>query len=229
MVKHRKTPKLSSEAKRVRAKVESLTPSEVGGFYEANRAAFQELAEHAIRAYDRVLLLDIANLADAGWEHFHRKHPLAWNADMVLNVRNNLRAIWERTLSDTQVNEVLDGWLKLDTQEWLALQRNAHLPEHLFFPWTPDVRTGRLLPDGGNLPARVVMGVLEYFTKLRKCANPDCVNPYFIANRNSQRFCDQGSCTRYAQNQYALKWWRKKHQSQTTASERNQRGSGKTR
>ena len=45
---------------------------------------------------------------------------------------------------------------------------------------------------------------------LEKCANPECPAPFFVASRRTQRFCELGPCTEYAQRQYALKWWRDK-------------------
>jgi hypothetical protein len=39
------------------------------------------------------------------------------------------------------------------------------------------------------------------------CANPDCPAPYFLKHRKTQKFCDLGPCTEYAQRRYALKWW----------------------
>lgn len=46
------------------------------------------------------------------------------------------------------------------------------------------------------------------------CANPDCPAPYYLKNRRNQQFCQSGSgsCTAYAQRQYALKWWQKNEQ-----------------
>jgi len=221
MVRQRKHPKLSSEAKRVRAKMDSLPADEQMDFYKANRAAFQELEEHEMRAFDRKLLLDVANLHDAGWHRFFRRWLPSLNEKSVYGLRDSLRAIWEKKPSVEEVNSVLARWLVWNTK--------GYSPEYFVSPWTPDIRTGRLLPNPRDLPVRLVMAVLEHFPRLARCANPECVVPYFIAKRKSQRFCEQGECTRYAQNQYALKWWREKHQSQTAAPERSKRGSRKAR
>jgi hypothetical protein len=221
MVTQRKPSKLSSEARKIRAKMESLAPSEQMDFYKANRAVFQELEEHEIRAFDRTLLLEVANLHDAGWQRFFRKWLPSLNEKSVYSLRDNLRAIWERKASVEQANSILTHWLVWTTK--------SHSSEFLVFPWSPDIRTGRLLPNPRDLPVRLAMAVLEQFPRLAKCANPECVVPYFIGKRRSQRFCERGECTRYAQNQYALKWWREKHQSQTAVSERGKRGSRKTR
>jgi hypothetical protein len=221
MVRQRKHPKVSSEAKRVRAKMDSLPPDQQMDFYKANRAAFQELEEHNIRSFDRKLLLEVANLHDDGWQRFFRKWMPSLSEKSVFTMRDDLRAIWERKVAEEQVTSVLTRWLVWTTK--------SYPPQYAVFPWIPDIRTGRLLPNPRDLPVRLVMAVLEHYPNLFKCANPECVVPYFIAKRKSQRFCERGECTRYAQNQYALKWWREKHQSQTVAPERSKRGSRKTR
>lgn len=42
------------------------------------------------------------------------------------------------------------------------------------------------------------------------CPNPDCVAPYFMKKRKTQKFCEKGDCVAFAQRQYALRWWRSK-------------------
>ena len=50
----------------------------------------------------------------------------------------------------------------------------------------------------------------EAHGSLQKCHNPDCPAPFFIARRRTQKFCELGPCTAYAQRQYSNKWWRDK-------------------
>ncbi len=189
--------------------------------YKANLDVFQKLEEHDIRAYDRKLLLELANLHNEGWSRFSSIFPSEFRERSMYELRNDLRAIWEGKFSVKQSNEALNAWLVWSTQ--------IH-PTKVSLPcWVPDIRTGRLLPVWENLPARVVLAVLEHFPKLRKCGNPDCAVPYFMAKRKTQLFCERGECTRYAQNQYALKSWKKKRQLKTTGSERSKRGPRKTR
>ncbi len=42
------------------------------------------------------------------------------------------------------------------------------------------------------------------------CACPDCVTPYFLKRRRTQKFCESGPCVAWAASQYTLKWWREK-------------------
>jgi hypothetical protein len=41
------------------------------------------------------------------------------------------------------------------------------------------------------------------------CANPSCAAPYFLKRRKTQKFCEAGVCTAYAQRQYANSWWQR--------------------
>ena len=41
------------------------------------------------------------------------------------------------------------------------------------------------------------------------CANPECPAPYFLKKRSTQKVCELGPCSEWAQRQYALKWWNK--------------------
>src|SRR5882672_79956 len=206
MVTQRKRSKLSREAKKARAKVESLAPSEQRDFRRANRAAFQEMEDFDLRSENRQLLLEIANLHDAGWKRFSRRWLPRQSEGSVMKLRDELRAIWDGTLSAGDGSQILYRWLAVET--WHHFEMSTPETKYLVLPWSPDLRTGRLLPDAWNLPARLVTATLEYFPLMRKCSNPDCAVPHFITKRKSQRFCERGECTRYAQNQYALKWWR---------------------
>jgi len=38
------------------------------------------------------------------------------------------------------------------------------------------------------------------------CANPDCLAPYFIRKRKTQKFCESG-CVEYGARERAKKWW----------------------
>ena len=43
--------------------------------------------------------------------------------------------------------------------------------------------------------------------KIAVCANPNCLVPYFVKKRKSQKLCEQGECVAWAQRQYSLRWW----------------------
>lgn len=44
--------------------------------------------------------------------------------------------------------------------------------------------------------------------KPARCANPDCLAPYFLKRRKTQKICEAGECVAWAQRKYALRWWR---------------------
>lgn len=50
--------------------------------------------------------------------------------------------------------------------------------------------------------------------RMRICQNPECPAPYFLAKRKTQRYCERGACTAYAQRRYALGYWNRKGRQQ---------------
>ena len=60
----------------------------------------------------------------------------------------------------------------------------------------------------------------QHAGKTAKCANPDCLAPYFIRRRNTQRFCEAGECVKWAQQGYALRWWRENRGNRKERGER---------
>lgn len=218
MVRQLKRPKLSRQARLLRARIreqgfQSLTVSD--------RKAHFELLQFEVHVENERFLLELANLHDSGYARFRNQ----WGYDShseaeIMGLRDYLRAIWENELSTDEVNRKLADWL-LDTG-------NFH--PYVQYPLYPDIESGELIANSGNLKARLALAILARYHKMRTCSNPDCVTPYFLAKRTTQHFCERGECTRYAQNQYALKWWREKHKSQSTEKEgRNKRGPRKTR
>ena len=43
------------------------------------------------------------------------------------------------------------------------------------------------------------------------CANPQCVSPYFVKRRRTQKYCMAGPCTEHSQREHKREWWRKHH------------------
>lgn len=46
------------------------------------------------------------------------------------------------------------------------------------------------------------------------CENPDCVSPYFIKAKKTQKLCGSAACNAFAQRNYALNWWHKEGKKQ---------------
>lgn len=69
--------------------------------------------------------------------------------------------------------------------------------------------TGRIEVEPKDLLASIFLLFLRDYSagKIAICENPDCVQPYFVKRRASQKFCESSACKAHAQRQYALKWW----------------------
>jgi len=71
----------------------------------------------------------------------------------------------------------------------------------------PDDRA--IYPTGEPAPDaffRVLMFALDNVHLLKYCANPECPEPYFVAERGSQVYCSP-SCAKPSQRAAKLKWW----------------------
>jgi hypothetical protein len=84
--------------------------------------------------------------------------------------------------------------------------RNS-ITKHMKTTW--EIRKGRIEVSADDLWSTVcILFLCDHAAhKTAICANPDCQSPYFIKKRTTQKFCESGPCTEYAQRQYALKWW----------------------
>jgi len=63
----------------------------------------------------------------------------------------------------------------------------------------------------------ISMAVLGALPQMRRCANPDCHSPYFLADRKTQQYCDRPACAAYGQRQHKLNWWRMHGQARRAA------------
>jgi hypothetical protein len=43
--------------------------------------------------------------------------------------------------------------------------------------------------------------------KIDICQNPDCLTPYFVKRRTTQKFCNSTACAAFAARTYAKRWW----------------------
>lgn len=49
--------------------------------------------------------------------------------------------------------------------------------------------------------------LLKAVDRARYCGNPDCVAPYFLAKRRSQKYCSD-ACSQPAQKEFKKQWWK---------------------
>lgn len=54
----------------------------------------------------------------------------------------------------------------------------------------------------------VVRWLERWLLKTRYCANPKCVDPYFIGIRKTQKYCS-AECSKPSQSEFKRLWWRK--------------------
>ncbi len=66
---------------------------------------------------------------------------------------------------------------------------------------------GHLEFGADNFPGQIVLAILENWTDMAVCVNPDCPERYFLAKRSTQRYCERGECTKYGLRKKAKKWW----------------------
>jgi hypothetical protein len=168
-------------------------------------------------AETELLLTDLANLHDRGHEKFwgwrggFRAKLFRRLADTRLTqLRDQLRRIWDPELAFEEKDSILREWLcPGDSPEsWTLLPR---------FKW------GRIVPNVKNLQTKIALAALDYSKRLAICRNPDCPAPYFLAKRSTQKYCERGDCTAYAQRQYALDWWKRNKKPRTKLSKRKEK------
>jgi hypothetical protein len=209
MLTQQDTPSSSSSVGSGKRFYESLSPRK--------KKHFERFMLNLVEEY---LLLELANLHDAGVERFlqgpfPQRGPIqAWGAlfseeseRSILEARNELRELWDAKTPATRKEEILTGWLRRGPADFL-------LPR-----WKG--RTLSLFPNYGNLRALLFIGIVHRSARFARCQNPDCPAHYFLAKRRSQKFCERGDCTAYAQRKYALKWWNDEGQKRRRAKRKS--------
>jgi hypothetical protein len=213
LLKHGNSRKTSSKAAAFMAELRSLeTPEAVQAKVrstpskELGPILLDAIAEGRIGA-DRVKLVEIANLHDDGCSRFwHQWGPIyyAFLSDAeLLEIRDEVRAIWDPGEPDAEKQRILDAWLSYRLG-WPSVKYGSDSP--IWVDW----RYRRVLPNPFNLRAGLAIALVENASRLAHCTNPECAAPYFLAKRRSQKFCERGECTSFAQRQYSLAWWNAK-------------------
>jgi len=205
----RRKPKLSSRAKRL------TELAKKGNWIHLLSGAPDSAAEDvhlSITFEERIALLtSLANVRDVdGLAHFWRtlyggKFP-ELDGDMI-ELRDELRALWIGARVSAQ--KTLDKWLN-----WRPSQAHLRQYEELGFagswnnvPFRCSMNALRLVPNYMSIRAMLIQGVFEHWGYFKKCANPDCATPYFIARRKDQTVCNSEICKAEKQREHALKWW----------------------
>jgi hypothetical protein len=164
----------------------------------------QHSLEPITRADDRRLKSFLEFLANAGedpksidyvFRQYHELLPLATEKDkkkaIVEQLRDGVRAIW-------CAEDDYSG-------RWRVFTLRRTLDSVL---WRQRVKHGQPSPAEGLLP-KAFRYLLEKLAFLRKCANPECAAPFFIADRKRRAHCSV-DCASTAQKKYKTDWWKEK-------------------
>jgi hypothetical protein len=179
--------------------------------------AARESAAETLRPF---LLTELANLSNEGLASFQKylsKHFILVPDGQVLQLRDELREIWRHQLMKAE--QTISGWLT-----WKPTPGQFQSGD--YSPFFPSLEFGSILLDTRNFHAQLAQAVLERNKYMKICGNPECTNPYFLARRSDQRYCEQGSCTDYGHRRAALDYWhRNKPYKKTESPKGEKRGS----
>lgn len=164
-----------------------------------------------------------ANVGDSDndWEHFKSLlGPLSGEAEEFLQYPESKLAeqhgpYWYHKMMRDLVRA---AWQR-DAKSLESLQKTLREPRRTVMAFTEhglEIQSRDFLGDICLLTLRDCMA-----GRTGVCENPECGNRFFIKRRSSQKFCDAGACVRFAQQQYALKWWGK-HGEQRRQEKREQ-------
>lgn len=219
MLKQNQRGKTSSRVKALESKLATARAGTLAAMEISLQASLSDLTaviEKRLAKLRQRLLVELANshedLARFRTKLAGRFQPEA-NA-MYVSGRRDLRAIWSDAVSTGQKQQYVDAWL------YAALGR----PDKPGI-WAP-LKVGHLILNPLSFPAQFVAAILENSQRFAVCENPECVAPFFLAKRRTQKFCERGECTRYAQNQYALRWWKENKGKRKTKQVERSKGDG---
>jgi hypothetical protein len=206
MVKHTKAAMASSAAMQMQAKAPMISSKALPCVIRINRNSGRELPHIAFANLPR----DTAALA-----HFRKlwtKPLLGYDEASKLGVDEDGGTPRPED-SKEYVDEVFAR------QEWLrkAWQDDAVASEYLKWggelpmaaKW--ELKAGRIEinPDTVWKATCICFLADEAAQRTAICQNPECVVPYFVKKRRSQKICGAGPCTDWVRRQVALRWWNK--------------------
>jgi hypothetical protein len=137
------------------------------------------------------------------WEHAVRTLPPAAAKIREIHAKNPSTAFDQHTSYFEKRTASWSG-LKLENGYPLWLAEQPETEGNLLYPLQ-----GRLIYGAANLWRFLMLALFSTpGERLRKCHNPDCASPYFVAHHLNQNFCSE-PCARWGQRQQALAWWNK--------------------
>jgi hypothetical protein len=181
--------------------------------------------------------------AGAEWFERHRRYGAMFPrecrenspGDRFFAWQVNLQRAWSGECAETR-NEALKQLIALYSATAFANREDLDA-----YAGVPELARPRLVLDAGNYQAHVrrlasgepprrplkdgfldaLYRAYEIAPKMRRCGNPKCQRPFFIARRRSDRFCSK-ACGLPSKRQSKLKWW-EKHKKEILAQRRAER------
>jgi hypothetical protein len=116
--------------------------------------------------------------------------PQDYARGIISELREELRDIWNAKTRDGAV------W------RLRRLQLNLKPSKSANWRWP--------LP-GPNVPIIQALSYLyRRLARLKRCANPTCTAPFFIAAKKKQQYCGIFGCAAVRQSQYKTEWWQRR-------------------
>jgi hypothetical protein len=129
-------------------------------------------------------------IRNADGRYVEYRHP------RVLHLRDLVREAWR---GGTGANECMVELLGLRSP-------SDEIHASWSAPFSADWHRGQLVYRSGDPFQQACHALLENSQLAKFCANPDCLAPYFIARRATQRYCSP-ECLKPFQKQAKLDWW----------------------
>src|SRR6266566_8944968 len=151
--------------------------------------------ERSMYRHRKRLLLELANLRDDGIERFRKLNASRFPYEpdsFLLNCRDRLRKAWPAPQEEKQ--DFVD-----DLVHHSAIK-------HGISGFIAPISAGRLTAAPQHFLSQLAVAILENWRSFAICRNPECETRYFLAKRGTQKYCERGACTDYAQRQYARAW-----------------------
>lgn len=195
-------PKLSSSARKLRRELEAARPGTFDALEISLRSKLPDLTAVIERDLFHIrprLLVELANMRDDGLARL-RKTAAFFRQEtdsFLLNVQGSLRRAWLRSTPLKEKQRLVNGLIA------------SSFATPGISGWSAPLSLGRIVLDHQNLRSQLAVAILENWRRFAVCANPECPAPFFLSRRRTQKYCESGECTRYAQRERALAWWRR--------------------
>src|SRR5215469_6756648 len=154
-------------------------------------------ANRELASFRRDLVVKIANRKAESIPRKLAHFRPSIEPELYLSAQKALRTLWSPATPFRVKQVLVDGWLDEAAKHSRAGSRGFHA-------W---LAREKFEFDLDNFRGQFVTAILENWRRFRICGNPNCPERYFLGKRSTQRYCERGDCTKYAQQKHALKWW----------------------